>query len=100
MRKNNCFEILTKILEELSEKEEIGPNLSMETFLRMLKQDRQVAYRKRCKEATGDDNAYAEATEAKKQMKTCIKTWIETEGIYIDYQLEKLNGDAKPLLKK
>lgn len=65
----------------------------------MLKRDSQAAYQRKCKKVS-DDNAYTEAMQAKNDAKTCVTNWIQTEGIYANYQLAKLTHDIKPLIKK
>lgn len=83
-----------------AQSEEIGPDFNEAQLLRMLKRDSQGAFRRKCKKLTGDDNAYAQAVEAQKQSKTCASNWVQNEGIHIDYQIAKRNGDYKTLMRK
>lgn len=66
----------------------------------MLNRDGQAAVQRKCKKISGDDNAYIAAVESKKQLKTCVTNWMQTEGIYTNYQLAKLTHDIKPLVRK
>lgn len=83
-----------------AQNDEIGPNFSETQLIRMLNRDSKAAFQRKCKKISGNDNAYTEAVEANKQVKTCVTNWIQTEGIYINYQLAKLTHDVKPLIKK
>lgn len=78
--------------------DEIGPNFNQEQFYRLLNRDIQASYQRKCKKISGNDNAFAAAVEAKKQMKTCLTNWMETEGL--DSDMGQMENDANPLLKK
>lgn len=80
--------------------DQIGPNFSEEQFIRKLRQDSRAAMQRKCKKVSGDENAYNEAQDAKRQAKRCIRSWIQTEGLETDFQVAKLNHNIKPLLKK
>lgn len=56
--------------------------------------------RRKCTKISGDDKAYDEAQEAKLQAKRCISSWIQTEGLLTDFEVAKVTGNNKPLLKK
>lgn len=79
---------------------EIGPNFNEEQFVRKLRQDARAAGQRVCKKLSGEDSAYKEAHDARRQAKRCIRSWIQTEGLETDLEVAKVNGNLKPLLKK
>lgn len=87
-------------LKEATSSDEIGPNFNEAQFLRMLKRDSQAAFQRKCKKNSGSDNAYIEAAEARRQMKTCVTNWFNSEGLDTDSQQAKIFGNYKPLVRK
>ncbi|XP_037041650.1 uncharacterized protein LOC119078260 isoform X2 [Bradysia coprophila] len=69
-------------------KEEIGPKLRVGQLCGLLKQDLKEAYQKKCTKLSGDENAYAELSSAKDELKNSLVMWLK-------YQYETIKNATK-----